>query len=252
MLKRYFILLSYKGTNYHGWQLQKNAVTVQSVVNEGLSLILKAEITVTGCGRTDTGVHAKEYYAHFDFEKNLTKPVREELVKKLNRFFPKDIVIHSVFPVKTNAHARFSAISRTYTYIISTQKNAFTNEYSYHIPHKLDISLMNKASNLLLDYTDFTSFSKLHSQTATNNCQIKHASWEKQNGQLIFTIQADRFLRNMVRAIVGTLLDVGLKKISLQDFRKIILDKNRSSAGQSVPACGLFLEKIEYPVDLFQ
>ena len=247
MLKRYFIQLSFNGTNYHGWQIQKNAVSIQSLITKALSLLLKSEISIIGCGRTDAGVHAKEFFAHFDIEKELDDTQRKELTNKLNRFLPKDIVIHQIFPVDASLHARFSAVSRTYKYYITQQKNAFTLDFSFHFPHELNIELMNKGAEILMKYTDFTSFSKLHSDTATNNCIIKSAKWEEIDGQLIFTICADRFLRNMVRAIVGTLMDVGQKKISLIDLKNIIHAKNRCSAGNSVPAAGLFLEKVEYP-----
>ena len=247
MLKRYFIQLSFNGTNYHGWQIQKNAVSIQSLITKGLSLLLKSEISIIGCGRTDAGVHAKEFFAHFDMDKELDEKQRKELTNKLNRFLPKDIVIHQIFPVDASLHARFSAVSRTYKYYITQQKNAFTLDFSFHFPHELNIELMNKGAEILMKYTDFTSFSKLQSVTATNNCIIKSAKWEEIDGQLIFTICADRFLRNMVRAIVGTLMDVGQKKISLIDLKNIIHAKNRCSAGNSVPAAGLFLEKVEYP-----
>ena len=250
MLKRYFVRLSFKGTAYHGWQIQKNAVSVQSLVEKGLSLMLKSEINIVGCGRTDTGVHAKEYFAHFDFEKILDLKKRNDLVLKLNRFLPDDIVIHNIFPVENDTHARFSAVARTYKYFISTSKDPFNLDYSYFFHYQLDVDLMNKGAEILKETIDFTSFSKLHSQTKTNICQIVYAHWEEENGQLIFTIKADRFLRNMVRAIVGTLLDLGRNKINLNDLKKIILSKNRCDAGASVPASGLFLESIEYPENI--
>lgn len=244
-MKRYFIQLAFNGKNYHGWQMQENAHTVQAEINEKLSLLLGQPVNVVGCGRTDSGVHAREYYAHFEVEKLSFKPV--ELVSKLNNFLPQDISIVRIFQVKPDIHARFSATSRTYRYYISRQKNPFLQELSffYHVP--LKVSEMNKASRYLLDFSDFTSFSKLHSQTNNNNCKISFADWKETEEMLVFTITADRFLRNMVRAIVGTLLEVGKGKMEASEIKNIIELKNRSEAGFSVPAEGLFLEKVEYP-----
>lgn len=244
-MKRYFIHLAYNGKNYHGWQMQENAYSVQAEINEKLSLLLRKTINVVGCGRTDAGVHAREYFAHFEIDKLDFKP--EELTGKLNNFLSQDIVIHRIFEVKPEMHARFSATSRTYRYYISRRKNPFLLglSYFYHLP--LNTVEMTKASQILLDYTDFTSFSKLHTQTNTNNCKISFAAWEETDEMLIFTITADRFLRNMVRAIVGTLLEIGKGKMEASDIKNIIEMKNRSEAGFSVPAEGLFLERIEYP-----
>ncbi len=246
---RYFIELAYKGCNFHGWQIQKNAITVQELVNAALSTILRREINVSGAGRTDTGVHASYFAAHFDLDfiiadKNL-------IINKLNKFLNRDIVIYDIKAVKNDAHSRFDALSRKYQYFIHNKKNPFLQDLSWYYNRDLDIVRMNEAAQVLFEYTDFSSFSKSGTQVATNNCKIMHANWEKSNKQLIFTIQADRFLRNMVRAIVGTLIDVGLKKKSIHDFREIILSKNRSSAGVSVPAHGLFLVDIEYNEQLF-
>lgn len=244
MMKRYFIKLAYNGKNYHGWQIQENAHTVQAEINEKLSLILGQTINVVGCGRTDTGVHAREYYSHFEIA-DISIDLNS-LIGKLNNFLPNDISIQNIFEVKPELHARFSAISRTYKYYISTKKNPFKSEFSYffHIP--LNIAEMNKASRFLVDFSDFTSFSKLHSGTNNNICKISFAQWELKNDMLVFTITADRFLRNMVRAIVGTLLEVGKGKLTAEDVIQIIESKSRSGAGFSVPAEGLFLEKVEY------
>ncbi len=249
---RYFIKLAYNGKNYHGWQMQDNAITIQSVINDALSKLLEEEINVTGCGRTDTGVHAKEFYAHFDINKILNKNDWDNIVFKLNNFLNDSIVIFNIIHVKPDSHARFDAISRTYQYFISRQKDPFDNDFSYYVYGDINIDLMNEGAKILYEYEDFTSFSKLHSDVKTNNCKILDTKWIEREDKLIFTITADRFLRNMVRAIVGTLLDVGKKKISFKDFRKIIESKNRSDAGYSVPAKGLFLTKIEYPDDIYK
>jgi tRNA pseudouridine38-40 synthase len=244
-MKRFFIQFAFNGKNYHGWQLQENAHTVQAEINEKLSLLIGQPINVVGCGRTDAGVHAREYFAHFEIEKLSFKPV--ELVSKMNNFLPIDIAVQNIFEVKPDMHARFSAISRTYRYYISKMKNPFSQELSYFFHVPLKVSEMKKASQYLLDFTDFTSFSKLHSQTNNNNCKITFADWEETDEMLIFTITADRFLRNMVRAIVGTLLEVGKGKMEAAEIKNIIEMKNRSEAGFSVPAEGLFLEKVDYP-----
>jgi len=247
-MNRYFIKLAYNGANYHGWQIQDNAHTVQQELNEKLSLILKEEINLVGCGRTDTGVHAKEFYAHFDISHKLGD--LKELTFRLNGFLPDDIVIFEIFEVPADFHARFDAKSRTYKYFISKQKDPFRVGLSFYYHTRLDVQKMNDACTFLFDYKDFTSFSKLHTQTKTNNCKILEAKWEEVNEQLIFTITADRFLRNMVRAIVGTLLEIGAGKLQVEDFKRIIEAKNRSEAGFSVPADGLFLEKLDYDFQL--
>lgn len=243
-MNRYFIKLAYNGANYHGWQVQNNAQTVQEELNEKISLILKKEINLVGCGRTDTGVHAKEFYAHFDISQELDD--LKELVFRLNGFLPNDIVIFEILEVPADFHARFDAKSRTYKYYISKQKDPFRIGQSYYYHTHLDIRKMNEACAFLFDYNDFTSFSKLHTQTKTNNCKILEAKWEEVNGQLIFIITADRFLRNMVRAIVGTLLEIGKGKLQVEDFKRIIEAKDRAEAGFSVSADGLFLEKLDY------
>ena len=246
---RYFIKLAYNGTNYHGWQCQLNAASVQETLNKAVSIVLNTEISVMGAGRTDTGVHAKEMFAHFDFELPLDF---QNLIHKLNSYLPKDIVIYDIISVHDEAHARFDATKRTYEYHINTFKDAFLQDQSWYYHQKLDLNLMNEASKLLFNYTDFQCFSKVNTDVNTFDCTIFEAYWTRQgiskeeNDKLVFTITANRFLRNMVRAIVGTLVYVGLHKITLEDLNNIIASKNRSEAGFSVPAHGLYLTKIEY------
>ncbi len=244
-MRRYFVKLAYNGTNYHGWQIQDNARTVQQELNEKISLMLNQKVNLVGCGRTDTGVHAREFYAHFDLPDEYGE-MDEMLAFRLNAFLPGDIVIYQVFQVPSGFHARFDAKSRTYKYYISRQKDPFMAGLSYFYHAPLDIKKMNEASGILFGYEDFTSFSKLHTQTKTNICRIMEAGWEEKDGMLVFTIKADRFLRNMVRAIVGTNLEIGKGKLAVEDMKRIIEAKDRSQAGFSVPAQGLFLEKIEY------
>lgn len=248
---RYFIHLAYNGKNYHGWQLQKNAISVQQVLNDTLSTFFRQEIETVGAGRTDTGVHAKCFYAHFDLNNGIEIDNIKSVVGKLNSFLDKSIVIYNIFKVRENAHARFDAISRTYQYIISTEKNPFDYCFSYYYNRPLDDKIMNEAAEILFNHTDFSCFSKSNTQVKTNNCKIMEAKWIRDDNKLIFTIKADRFLRNMVRAIVGTIIDVGSKKISLADFNKIIESRKRTNAGYSVPAHALYLIDIEYPEDIF-
>ena len=245
---RYFIKLTYKGTNFHGWQYQPNAITIQEELEKVFSLLLKEKIKITGAGRTDTGVHAINYVAQFDTA-DIIKDI-PQLIFKANSFLNADIVIHEIFRVKEDIHSRFSAISRTYEYRTHFNKNPFLKDTSYYILTKLDFDKMNEAAKVLFEYKDFTSFSKLHTDTKTNICKIIRADRVKRGEQNIFIIEADRFLRNMVRAITGTLLEVGKGKISIDDFRKIIESKDRSNAGVSVPAHGLFLTQIKYPDDI--
>jgi tRNA pseudouridine38-40 synthase len=240
---RYFIKLAYNGTNYHGWQVQPNASSVQETLNNALSVILNSEINIMGAGRTDTGVHAKEMFAHFDYDPTLEV---DSTLHKLNSYLPKDIAIYDIIPVHEDAHARFDAKKRTYQYHISSVKNVFSQEESWYYHQNLDVGLMNQAAKILLNHTDFQCFSKVNTDVNTFNCTIYEAYWKQENNQLIFTISADRFLRNMVRAIVGTLVNIGLHKITLSYFNSIIENKNRNEAGFSVPAQGLFLTKIEY------
>ena len=246
---RYFIKLAYNGTAYHGWQIQPNAASVQETLNKAFSVLLHSDISLMGAGRTDTGVHASEMYAHFDFEADFEIP---KLIHKLNSYLPKDIVIYSIFPVDSEAHARFDATKRTYEYHINSYKDVFSQEQSWYFHQELDIDLMNKAAQLLFNHTDFQSFSKVNTDVNTFDCTIFEAYWtwsgaKKEGNKLIFTISANRFLRNMVRSIVGTLVNIGLHKITLADFNTIIESKSREKAGFSVPAHGLYLTKIEYP-----
>jgi len=240
---RYFIKLAYKGTNYHGWQYQPDANSVQETLTKALSILLKTNIDVVGAGRTDTGVHAKQMYAHFDFETEINI---NQLVHKLNSFLPKDIVVYTIIRVSNEAHARFDATKRTYEYHIHTFKDAFENDDSWLHQLSLDINKMNQACQILFKHNDFECFSKTNSDVRTFNCVIFEADWKQSNNKIVFTISADRFLRNMVRAIVGTMINIGLGKISLSDFEKIIESKNRSQAGFSAPAHGLFLTQITY------
>ena len=240
---RYFIEFAYKGTNYHGWQYQPNAASVQETLNKALSVILGIDIDVVGAGRTDAGVHAKQMFAHFDLDSAIDN---DTLVYKLNSYLPKDIAVFRFIPLHNEAHARFDATQRTYEYHIHTFKDAFESDSSWQHTLPLDLEKMNAAAKLLFNHTDFESFSKVNTDVGTFNCRIFAAQWTEQNGRLVFTISADRFLRNMVRAIVGTLVNVGQGKISLDEFNTIIESKDRGKAGFSVPAHGLYLTEIKY------
>lgn len=250
MVYRYFIHLGYKGTNYHGWQIQPNKVTVQEILDKSLSLLFKQNIRTIGAGRTDTGVHAPYFFAHFDSELDDLHQ-NQKIIYQLNSILPLDIAVYNIISVRPNSHARFDAISRTYLYRISQIKDPFNLEFAMHFVRPLNIDAMNNAADILKEYTDFTSFSKLHSDVKTNNCRIFDAKWETKQHELHFTITGDRFLRNMVRAIVGTLIDIGCNKISPDDVRLIIKSKNRAKAGNSVKAHGLHLIHIQYPVEIF-
>ena len=243
---RYFIHLAYNGTPYHGWQIQPNASSVQETLENAFSLLLGETIGIVGCGRTDTGVHAADFYAHFETEQELSEANLTQLTFKANSFLSDDIRIYRIFMVNNDVHARFSATARTYQYHVSNVKQPFGKDFCHRVFYKPDIELMNEAAKILFEYTDFTSFSKLHTQTATNNCIILYARWDMVEEEYVFTISANRFLRNMVRAITGTLLEVGRGKLSLDDFRKVIESKNRCNAGTSLPAKALFLTKVEY------
>jgi tRNA pseudouridine38-40 synthase len=246
---RYFVRLSYNGKNYHGWQSQKNANTVQELLNQTFSIIFKHNINIIGAGRTDQGVHAKNFFAHFDLPfmiENITNTIY-----KLNSFLPYDIVVHDIFPVKNNVHARFDALNRTYKYQISQIKNPFLKEYVYFIyGEKLNIVNMNIATKILFHYDDFSCFSKSHTQTNNNLCKIYNAEWTIDNDLIIFTITANRFLRNMVRAIVGTMIDIGKDRYHPEKLHDIISSKDRKKAGASVPPYALFLTNIEYPENI--
>ena len=245
---RYLVKLAFDGAPFHGWQVQSNAVSVQEVITNALKVRLRKEmISLVGCGRTDTGVHAREFYAHFDLDENFPADKLDELTFRLNKQLPNQVVIFSINKVSADFHARFSAISRTYRYYLHNRKDPFLDNYSWCLLNDLDLTEMNRAASMLLEYEDFTSFARLHSQTETNICHIEEAKWEQDGHRFIFTITADRFLRNMVRAVVGTLIEVGQGKKNLGEFIKIIEVKDRSEAGKSAPARGLFLEQVLYP-----
>ena len=240
---RYFIELAYNGKNYHGWQIQPDVVSVQEKINHAISTVLQLQIEVVGAGRTDTGVHASQMFAHFDLEKE----IKGDIVHKLNSILPNDITIYRVFLVEDEHHARFNAESRSYEYKIWLGRNPFLLDFSWQIhSQQLNVSKMNKAASLLLEYEDFQTFSKVKTDVYTFNCNVTEAVWKQEGDLLVFHISANRFLRNMVRAIVGTLVDVGLEKITVDNYREIIESKNRGNAGLSVPAKGLFLTKIKY------
>lgn len=249
-MNRYFLYLAYKGTHYCGWQRQPNGISIQQCIEDALSTLSREIIPIVGAGRTDAGVHAQKMVAHFDWKESFLSP--SLLTDKLNRLLPKDIAIQQVVPVKNDAHARFDALSRTYKYYITENKNPFNYEWVHRMSLKeVDFQQMNEACNILFEYIDFTSFSKLHTDVKTNNCRIDYAKWEQESDCWVFTIQADRFLRNMVRAIVGTLLEVGKGKRSLEDFRAVIEMKDRCSAGSSAAGNGLSLIDVAYPDALF-
>jgi tRNA pseudouridine38-40 synthase len=247
--QRFFIELAYDGTHYHGWQIQPNAVTVQEVLDKALTTILRQPIETTGCGRTDTGVHAKEFFAHFDVE---TEGLVDhgswimEKVRSLNSILPTDIAIKNLIPVQPEAHARFDATLRSYEYHIHFLKDPFKQNYSWLVRDQPDVELMNQAAQMMMEFTDFSCFSKSNTQVKTNNCKISRAEWVRTTDGIVFHISADRFLRNMVRAIVGTLLQVGRHEIEPWEVKRIIQSKNRSKAGTSVPACGLYLTEVKY------
>lgn len=264
---RYFIYLSYDGKSYHGWQIQPNANSVQAELMRALSLLFGTETEVIGAGRTDTEVNARLMVAHFDCNAQIIERMNNNehafenwLTHKLNRMIPSDISVQNIIRVNDDVHARFSAISRTYQYHVVTKRDPFSRHYSYYYPHPLDFGKMNEAAKHLFDYTDFTSFSKLHTDVKTNNCKIQQAEWKqiKNNSdtniyatsEWVFTIKADRFLRNMVRAIVGTLIDIGRGNMSIEEFCNLIEKRDRCSAGNSVPGNALFLTDIEYPVSI--
>jgi tRNA pseudouridine38-40 synthase len=242
---RYFIQLSFDGTAYHGWQIQDNAHSVQAELNKALSILFQEEMQTLGCGRTDTGVHAKKFYAHFD-SAELPKQV-PEIVHQLNCLLPHDIAIQNIISVDESAHARFDAVSRTYEYRIYKKKDPFLRNTAWYFPHELDLDLMNELSKEIQKYTDFSCFSKSRTQTKTNNCTITEVIWKQNADITVFRISANRFLRNMVRAIVGTLTEGGRGELTLQQLQDILASGNRSEAGPSVPAQGLSLIDIRYP-----
>ncbi|MDR1762543.1 MAG: tRNA pseudouridine(38-40) synthase TruA [Dysgonamonadaceae bacterium] len=248
-MNRFFIYLSYNGGNYCGWQNQPNGVSVQQKIEESLQTLLRRPVPITGAGRTDAGVHAKQMVAHFDWEDTDIETLT--LADKLNRILPKDISISKIVRVAPDAHARFDALSRTYKYYITDRKDPFLYPFHFKMKNLPDFEKMNEAAKILFEYQDFTSFSKLHTDVKTNNCKIMEAQWLQTGDVWEFTITADRFLRNMVRAIVGTLIEVGRGKMTLGEFRQVIETKSRSAAGSSVPGNALFLTEIKYPENIF-
>lgn len=246
---RFFIEIAYNGKAYHGWQKQPTAISVQETLEKALSTALQKKTEVAGAGRTDKGVHASQFYGHFDAE---ALGDINQLIFKLNTILPQDIAVMTIFEVNAEAHVRFDAISREYTYFVNTKKNPFKTQSAYYIKKHIAVDRMNEAAKLLLEYTDFKAFSKVKTEVKTYNCKIHLAHWEKKGDDLVFKIKADRFLRNMVRAVVGTLLDVGTGKTTKADVRRIIEGRNRSEAGKSVPAHGLFLSKIDYPESIIK
>jgi tRNA pseudouridine38-40 synthase len=246
-IKRYFIELSYNGTAYHGWQVQPNALSVQEVLDKALSTYFRQKVETVGCGRTDTGVHASQFYAHFELAGKQIQAESRREVNSINSLLPYDIALKRFIHVADNAHSRFDATERSYEYHIHLNKDPFKQNFSWLLRDELDIEAMNTAAAILSSYTDFSCFSKSNTQTFTNNCKISRAEWIRTEDGYVFHISADRFLRNMVRAIVGTLIEIGKHKSQPQDLHQIIQSQNRSNAGTSVPACGLFLTNIKYP-----
>lgn len=243
-MSRYFIKLGYCGAPFHGWQIQPNAESVQEKVEKAFSTVLRIPIPIVGAGRTDTGVNARTMFAHFDFDGAL--PEKGKMLVSLNRLVGRDIAIWDIFNVADDAHARFDATLRTYKYFVAFDKTPFLYRLCWFCPNGLDLDKMNEAAKMLLDTEDFTSFAKLHSDAKTNICNVTRADWKMEGGMAVFTISADRFLRNMVRAIVGTLIEVGRGKMNIEDFRRVIEKKDRCFAGQSMPAEALFLWDINY------
>ncbi|MBP2830894.1 tRNA pseudouridine(38-40) synthase TruA [Aquimarina sp. U1-2] len=245
---RYFLELSYNGDPFHGWQRQPNAISVQEVLENSLSTLLRGKTAVVGAGRTDTGVHAKQIMAHFDHHDTLEN---QDFVYKLNSILPAEIAVHSIKKVKEESHARFDAISRSYEYHLHLKKDPFLSKNSYYFRKSLDVDVMNEAAKLLLNYTNFKCFSKSKTDVKTYNCNITEAIWIKNQDQLVFKITANRFLRNMVRAIVGTLIEIGIHKLYVHDLIAIIKSEDRSRAGYSVPAHGLYLTSVNYPKEIY-
>ncbi len=245
---RYFMTLAYDGSAYHGWQIQPHSVSVQEQIQNALSTLLQKTVEIVGAGRTDTGVHASKMVAHFDLDETDSIDCGQ-MVYRLNKILPRDIAIQRIEPVGDEMHARFSAVSRTYHYYVHTSKNPFLRHYSWQVYGNPDFELMNRAAETIKEYKDFTSFSKVNTDTKTNDCTISEAHWDKVgDGQWRFTITANRFLRNMVRAIVGTLMEVGRGKMSIEQLRNVIEAKDRCRAGDSVPGNALFLVDVKYPI----
>ncbi len=249
---RYFIYLSYLGINFKGWQKQPGTVTVQQKLEESLSILFKDPTEVTGTGRTDTEVHARKYTAHFDHSYLLSREEKAQLCYKLNRILPRDISVEKVVRVKNDAHARFSAVKRSYEYYICRRKDPFLIEKAWQMELPLDFERMQDASQMLMEYSDFESFSKSNTQVKNYFCSLTQSKWEKRGHLWVYTISSNRFLRNMIRAIVGTLADVGSEKVSLEEFRRIIESKDRKNAGYSVPGYGLYFLGAEYDEEIFE
>lgn len=247
---RYFLKLAYRGTPFHGWQIQPNALSVQEVLNQKLSLLCAKPINIVGAGRTDTGVHAREMYAHFDLEEAIADAAG--FLNRLNKMLAPDIVVDQIFAVKPEAHARFDAIERAYEYHIQRKRSPFSQDLACPYFYPLDITAMQDAASKLIFKGDFSSFSKSKTQTKTNICELRDAYWEERGALLIFHVRADRFLRNMVRAIVGSLLEVGKGRMTISEFQSMITAKDRRLAGESVPAQGLYLTRVIYPEDIFE
>ncbi len=245
-LQRYFIEIAYNGTAYHGWQIQKNAVSVQELVNKVLSTLCRQDIETLGCGRTDTGVHASQLFAHVDIPEEIDV-FNQAFLQRSNSMLPNDIALKRFIKVNPDAHARFDATLRSYEYHIHFSKNPFLHNLSWQLRERPNIDLMNQAAEILMEYRDFSCFSKSNTKTLTNNCLINRAEWVQTEDGIVFHISADRFLRNMVRAIVGTLLRVGKQEMKVEEIRNVIDSKDRSNAGESVPACGLYLTEVIYP-----
>ncbi|MBR1851096.1 MAG: tRNA pseudouridine(38-40) synthase TruA [Bacteroidales bacterium] len=248
-MARYFVHLAYNGANYCGWQTQPNLPTVQLTLEKALATLLRQPVAVVGCGRTDTGVHAADFYAHFDHHGDPFDT--QAIVFKLNSLLPPDIAVFDICRVRDNAHARFDAVARTYRYHVSTQRLPFRQGLYCRIYFSPDVDRMNEAARVLMEYDDFTSFAKLHTQVKTNICHLSHAHWDVEGDELVFTIRSNRFLRNMVRSVTGTLLDVGRGKLTIDGLRHIVEQRDRCAAGVSMPACGLFLTKVDYPDGYF-
>ncbi|NCD43276.1 MAG: tRNA pseudouridine(38-40) synthase TruA [Bacteroidia bacterium] len=252
-MNRYILHLAYCGKNYHGWQRQPGVISVQERLEDCLEKLVEPGIQLIGAGRTDTGVHATTFFAHFDCSREFSAPAQaRQLVYRMNRFLPADIVIYALYEAQADFHARFSAISRKYTYYISLAKNPFKQDFCYTLQGKLDLEAMNTACTFLQQYADFSCFAKSHTQTKTNNCVIRKARWIQKGDTIIFEIEANRFLRNMVRAIVGTMLEIGQNKMQPEAIHTIIQSGDRGNAGVSVPAKGLFLDHVEYPGQLMK
>ncbi|MBL7923808.1 MAG: tRNA pseudouridine(38-40) synthase TruA [Bacteroidia bacterium] len=244
-MPRYFASLAYRGTSYHGWQIQPNALSVQETFNKALRVLCRGQVETTGCGRTDTGVHASQFFAHFDLEDDLKDP--GHFTFQLNAILPKDIRVFSVFSVHDQAHARFDAVKRSYSYYILRKPDPFLYEYAWYFQHALDLDKMNEAAALCLQREDFSCFAKSGGQQVNNLCRITECSWLDKGRFLQLNVSSNRFLRGMVRAMTGTFIEVGLSKITVEEFKGILDGHNRGEAGKAAPSQGLFLEEICYP-----